>query len=441
MNKKENTNLNVVKSKKVKSGSSGITLIALIITIVIMLILAGITINLTLGENGIFIKAKDAKLRYKNASAKEKLEMDLVVCQMGGTVESTMEEYLLGNLNGLEMYSRLPYKEKTDREGNIVEDYEITAQTTEAAVVVDGKVYCVYVEASNKIKVYYEDGNVMMADKSENESDFWLKTNIMRNRINTIIFENQIPSLIETADSENINSIEYEGKTTFIVNVEASGHEKGSVKAWWTENDGKYDIVIAGNGGVISPRDSKSLFSTMKSLSKINFKGKNQSSENFSTEYTTSMENLFCDCHSLIEIIFSEKFTTKNITNLQGVFARCGLLESLDLRTCDFDTTNVKFFTSLFLNCGHLNELYLGEKFNMENAISTSHMFCNCESILYLDLSKCNIDINNIVSTENMFLNTNNCEIIVHDSEVREWLLSGNNGNPIFSGTIVVENP
>ena len=36
----------------------GITLIALIITIVILIILAGVAINLTVGENGIFSKAK-----------------------------------------------------------------------------------------------------------------------------------------------------------------------------------------------------------------------------------------------------------------------------------------------------------------------------------------------------------------------------------------------
>ena len=39
----------------------GISLVALVITIIVLLILAGITINLTVGSNGIFIKAQNAK--------------------------------------------------------------------------------------------------------------------------------------------------------------------------------------------------------------------------------------------------------------------------------------------------------------------------------------------------------------------------------------------
>ncbi|MDO5557407.1 MAG: SUMF1/EgtB/PvdO family nonheme iron enzyme, partial [Clostridia bacterium] len=72
-------------------NANGITLIALIITIVIMLILAGITINLTLGENGIFLKAKDAKQNYEIASLKDQIQMDLSNAETkllinGGTV-------------------------------------------------------------------------------------------------------------------------------------------------------------------------------------------------------------------------------------------------------------------------------------------------------------------------------------------------------------------
>ena len=49
-----------------KSNNLGITLIALIITIIILIILAGVTINLSIGENGLFSKAKYAKEEYLN---------------------------------------------------------------------------------------------------------------------------------------------------------------------------------------------------------------------------------------------------------------------------------------------------------------------------------------------------------------------------------------
>ena len=59
-------------SKKVYSRSDkAITLIALIVTIIVLLILAGVTINLAVNNQGIFNKAKTATGAYKNASENE----------------------------------------------------------------------------------------------------------------------------------------------------------------------------------------------------------------------------------------------------------------------------------------------------------------------------------------------------------------------------------
>jgi len=42
-------------------GQKGITLVALVITIIVLLILAGVTISLTLGDNGLLNRAEQAK--------------------------------------------------------------------------------------------------------------------------------------------------------------------------------------------------------------------------------------------------------------------------------------------------------------------------------------------------------------------------------------------
>ncbi len=54
----------------------GITLIALVITIIVLLILAGVTINLSIGERGIFTTAQKAVKNYTNAQNKELAELD-----------------------------------------------------------------------------------------------------------------------------------------------------------------------------------------------------------------------------------------------------------------------------------------------------------------------------------------------------------------------------
>ena len=60
-----------MKEKNVNSKERGITLVALVVTVIIMLILAGITLNLVLGDNGLISMAKKATDSYKEAQAKE----------------------------------------------------------------------------------------------------------------------------------------------------------------------------------------------------------------------------------------------------------------------------------------------------------------------------------------------------------------------------------
>ena len=57
-------------------NKKGITLIALVVTIVVLLILAGVTLNLLLDENGIISKSKDARNKWAEAQEKEQKEMD-----------------------------------------------------------------------------------------------------------------------------------------------------------------------------------------------------------------------------------------------------------------------------------------------------------------------------------------------------------------------------
>ena len=58
------------------NNKSGITLIALVVTILILLILSGITINMLFGENGILARAKNADNTMKNAQQKDLDELD-----------------------------------------------------------------------------------------------------------------------------------------------------------------------------------------------------------------------------------------------------------------------------------------------------------------------------------------------------------------------------
>lgn len=61
-----------------QNKEKGITLIALVITIIVLLILAGVAIATLTGDNGILTKAVRAKRNTEKASAKEKLQIEVM---------------------------------------------------------------------------------------------------------------------------------------------------------------------------------------------------------------------------------------------------------------------------------------------------------------------------------------------------------------------------
>ena len=65
-----------------KKETNGITLIALVVTIVVLLILAGVSINMVLGQNGIVTKAKDARDKTEQAKQNDLASMDQFVKDM-----------------------------------------------------------------------------------------------------------------------------------------------------------------------------------------------------------------------------------------------------------------------------------------------------------------------------------------------------------------------
>ena len=53
-------------------GQKGITLVALVVTIIVLIILAGVSIALVLGDNGLVTKAKEGAQNYTTAADEEK---------------------------------------------------------------------------------------------------------------------------------------------------------------------------------------------------------------------------------------------------------------------------------------------------------------------------------------------------------------------------------
>ena len=139
--------------------NKGITLIALVISIIVLLILAGVTISALSGENGILQRSTDAKGETEKGDARDRITMTLAELQMERyTGTQSMEDFLnskfdsvVDNGDGTYTVTLDGYEAIIDSNGDLVGDI----QKSGPRPVVD--------EASIKITT---DGTTVPADNS-----------------------------------------------------------------------------------------------------------------------------------------------------------------------------------------------------------------------------------------------------------------------------------
>ena len=189
-----------MKNKK----QEGITLISLAITIIVLLILAGITLNLTLGENGIFKTATDAKEKHKIGELTEKLELQKVPVQTENKGKVTLETYL----------------EQIVKEGIIDEsDIQETGEENSRTIIVEDKyVFLVEDEENGDVKITYqgEAGKllpVLEIEKIETTTST-IKIKVTAKRLNDGEYKYYIKD-IETGEEYKLEGTNKTGEYTF----------------------------------------------------------------------------------------------------------------------------------------------------------------------------------------------------------------------------------
>lgn len=117
-------------SEKIKKSTSGITLIALVVTIIVILILAGVSIMTLTGENGLIQRAAKAKTETEDAAEYEKFRLAVQAAKIDG----------LGTVNTESLTTEL-------RNEGIIGS-EDTISSLPAAVTVNGTSYIVKKDGS-----------------------------------------------------------------------------------------------------------------------------------------------------------------------------------------------------------------------------------------------------------------------------------------------------
>ena len=123
----------------------GITIISLVITIIILLILSGVTISIIVGENGILTKARLAKQMSEVSSEKEAIQLDVTLANMENILD-TSNKYYLG----------IPLYDKTLENGN---KWNIIVENESQTIYGTGWNYI------DKKWYYFNNSGVMAKDK------------------------------------------------------------------------------------------------------------------------------------------------------------------------------------------------------------------------------------------------------------------------------------
>ena len=138
--------------KKLKTNK-GITLIALVITIIVLLLLAGVSIAMLTGENGILTQATNAKIQTENAGIEERIAL-------------VKQAAKIASYEGKDTLKEELKKEFDLKDGDIEEKGKILifkndgeSYSTEGKIVLEGQV------ATEKTKYISEEGKIAIIPK------------------------------------------------------------------------------------------------------------------------------------------------------------------------------------------------------------------------------------------------------------------------------------
>ena len=101
-------------------GEKGITMLALVITVILLCLLASITISFSIGEEGVFTKSRRINYLDDISELQKELSEKEVLARENGkdnnTIKKELEEYLNNWLNSNEDYKDYKFEIKLNNE-------------------------------------------------------------------------------------------------------------------------------------------------------------------------------------------------------------------------------------------------------------------------------------------------------------------------------------
>ena len=357
-------------TKKTLKTSNGITLIALVVTIIVLLILAGISISMLAGNNSILQKATDAKTETERGEVYEQISLATASGEMDYYSNGTnrLTSYKNALLNGVDGIDRNNLKDNgsnlitgtvTTKSGKQY-DFSVPVPVTDITVAEHKEKV---IELTSVYAKLYNDGTLILSSTDYTDSSKTLTKDF---------------GMVENKSANN----------------------------YWSASDYNTLVTKVSFYDEIVPSTTAYYFKDLTNLTTF------ENMNNLETSLVTDMRSMFAGCTSLISIDVSH-FNTSNVTDMRFMFAGSvkqtntpttqynyyeGNIKTLNLS--NFDTGKVTDMAGMFAYQVSLETVNLSS-FDTSNVTSMSYMFKSCTSLTTLDLSHFNTS--NVTNMDGMF--------------------------------------
>ena len=323
------------KNKKIlKRKEKGITLIALVITIIVLLILAGVSIAMLTGDNGILTRANDAKDKTEEAALEEKIKLltaETMINQYTGENEGKTAQELQDELNN----------------------------QGENVLVVQWDKFIIFDLNKNKEYRVTNEGNI------EN----WGESDIGNKLKELITNNNEMIAVSETGNILDLNDWEYTklSNNTFALNDETSVNSKDDNKI---TNGYKGDYKL--DTGEIASEIPAFIIYNNTCTTVTSLKATFSKSEEL--KITPEIPNVVTDLHTTFNYcvnLSQANDLPDSVINLYGTYANTKIVSMPKI------SANAEDMTSTFYNCTELENLSdIPEKVKI-----MSNTFVQCKKI------------------------------------------------------------